>query len=182
MVRITDLRNEELGINLPQMVFERRADDLLDFATIRISEKTVWQAIERTDIPYEDWIAYKNPGELTLNLAIEPKCGYPIDELKLANDIRTNIMRHEIDAFATSPVHQDAIRTTRMDVKVTLLPVGTFARYIAYKKAEGSDIAHLKPPHVNPPPKILSLLLHNPEIVIDLESVSSNREVQVPVR
>ncbi len=50
MVRITSLRNEKLGIDIPQMVFERRADDLLDFVVIRLTEKTIWQAIENTGI------------------------------------------------------------------------------------------------------------------------------------
>jgi len=44
-------------------------------------------------------------------------------------------------------------------VEVTLLPKGTFANYTAQRQAEGADLAHLKPPHINPPGKVLSLLL-----------------------
>ena len=75
MVKITSLRNEKLGIEIPQMVFERRADGLIDFVFIRLTEKTIWQAIERTGIAYEDWIAYKEPGEPVLRLFIELKDG-----------------------------------------------------------------------------------------------------------
>jgi len=48
-------------------------------------------------------------------------------------------------------------------VKVTLLPLGAFANYIAQRQVEGADLAHLKPPHVNPSEKVLSLLLGRPE-------------------
>ena len=75
MVRITSLRNEKLGIDTPQMVFERRADDLLNFGVIRLSEKSIWHAIESAGIPYEDWVACKEPGEQVLDLYIELKNG-----------------------------------------------------------------------------------------------------------
>jgi hypothetical protein len=44
---------------------------------------------------------------------------------------------------------------------VTLLPKGSFAAFTAQKQAEGADLAHLKPPHVNPSAKVLSLLTAN---------------------
>ncbi|MFC1995932.1 GH3 auxin-responsive promoter family protein [Chloroflexota bacterium] len=45
MVRITSLRNEKLGIDIPQMIFEGRADAIIDFDVIRLTEKVIWQAI-----------------------------------------------------------------------------------------------------------------------------------------
>jgi len=47
IVRITSLRNEELNIDIPQMVFYSRADDVLDFTYTSFTESTVWQAIEK---------------------------------------------------------------------------------------------------------------------------------------
>jgi len=44
-------------------------------------------------------------------------------------------------------------------VKVTLMPHGTFAGYTAARRALGAEMAHLKPPHVNPSEEVLSLLL-----------------------
>ena len=81
MIRITSLRNEKLGIATPQMVFERRADDLLDFVFIRLTEKTIWQAIENTGIPYEDWTVYKLESRYyvcLLNLKTGTKAAMPI--------------------------------------------------------------------------------------------------------
>ena len=50
MVRITSLRNEKLGIEIPQMAFERRVDDFLDFYVVNFTERSIWQAIESTGV------------------------------------------------------------------------------------------------------------------------------------
>ena len=44
-------------------------------------------------------------------------------------------------------------------LKITFLPTGAFSNYTALRQAEGADLAQLKPPHINPSEKILSLLL-----------------------
>ena len=158
MIRITSLRNNNLNIGIPQMAFERRADDLLDFATIRLSEKAIWKAIEGSGLPYQDWVAYKSPGDLTLNLLIEPAGDRQINEKELENTIYHQIIKGEIEAFA-SQAHQDAIKASKLEIKIKILPRGSFADYTAQKKVEGAELAHLKPPHINPPPQVLSRLL-----------------------
>ncbi len=161
MIRIVSLRNEATGVNLPQMVFERRADDLLDFESIRLSEKVIWQAIEKSGLPYEDWVAYKKPGESTLNLLIEPKSGSRIDESDLSKILLTNILDESSSASFSPQRNRDVFTAPALEIKLSLLPHGTFARYVASRRSEGADIAHLKPPHVNPSPKILELLREN---------------------
>jgi hypothetical protein len=52
MIRITELKNDRLSIRLPQIAFERRADDLIDLGFMRLTERVIWQAIENTGIPY----------------------------------------------------------------------------------------------------------------------------------
>jgi len=163
MVKITSLRNEKLGINTPQMVFERRADDLIDFIFIRLTEKTIWQAIEKTGIPYEDWTAYKEPGKPVLKLLIELKGGDSISEADVAVSVHEQIMKADTDTYSTSQVHDDLADMINFKVDVTLLPRGAFASYIVQRQAEGADLAHLKPPHVNPSEEVLSLLLGRPE-------------------
>jgi hypothetical protein len=164
MIRITSLRNDNLGINLPQMVFERRADDLLDFNVIRLTEKSIWQAIDRTGIPYEDWVAFKSPGEMVLNVLIEIKDKYKIDASVVEKAIYNQILKLDVDSFTTSNVHNDVLNMIKIKINVTLLPPGSFVRYKEQKKAEGADIAHLKPPHINPSIKILTTLLAETEI------------------
>lgn len=162
MVRITSRRNDNLGIKLPQMVFERRADDLLDFVVIRLTEKSIWQAIENTGIPYQDWAATKQPGEPVLNLYIEPKGGYRTSQEAVARAVYDQITRPSHDSYTTSVAHDDLSHMINFRVKVTLLPRGAFAGYTAQRQAEGADLAHLKPPHINPPERVLARLLARP--------------------
>ena len=166
MVRITSLRNEKLGIELPQMAFERRADDLLDFVFIRLTEKTIWQAIENTSIAYEDWTAYKKEGAPVLSLFIELKDGYAGSEADVAAAVREQIIKSDNSNKDTeSLIRDDFARMIDFKVEINLLPQGAFAHYIAQRRAEGADLAHLKPPHINPSDKVLSLLLARPEEV-----------------
>jgi len=163
MVRITSLRDEKLGIDIPQMVFERRADDLIDFNVIRLTEKLIWQALEKTGIAYEDWTAYKEPGQQVLQLFLELKGGYQNSEENIADAVYEQVTKPDNDEFTLSAVHDDAMDMLGFSVKVHLLPRGTFADYTAQRQAEGADLAHLKPPHVNPSDEVLSHLLGRPE-------------------
>ena len=169
MVRITSLRNEELGIAIPQMVFDRRADDLLDFVTIRLTEKSIWQAIENAGIAYEDWTARKKVGEPALELFIELKDGYQASEADIAAAVYEQIMNSNNDSYTTSPVHEDLTDMINFRVEATLLPSGAFANYTSQRQAEGADLAHLKPPHINPSDKVLSLLLAKPEVAPEVK-------------
>jgi len=166
MIRITSLRNEKLGIDMPQMVFERRADDLLDFVFIRLTEKTIWQAIENTGIPYEDWTAYKKEGEPVLSLAIELKDGYQGSEAEVTAVVREQIIKSDSSHKDTEFLIRDEFATMiDFKVEINLLPQGAFANFTAQRRAEGVDLAHLKPPHINPSEKVLSLLMTKPEEV-----------------
>ncbi len=51
-------------------------------------------------------------------------------------------------------------------VKVTFLPQVTFARFTAQRQAEGADLAHIKPPHVNPSEKVIAMLTAETEETI----------------
>jgi hypothetical protein len=159
VVKITSLSNEELGIDIPQMVFERRVGDMLDFGVTRLTEKTIWQAIENTGVPYEDWVARKEVGEnMTLHLFIELRDAMA-DEANIAAEVEEQIKR--LDSSFTS-FHGDFGGYIDFDVKVTLLSKGTFVNYTTHMQAEGADLAHLKPPHINPSDKVLSFLLGRP--------------------
>ena len=160
MVRITALRNEKLGIDIPQMVFERRADDLIDLGPIRLTEKVIWQAIESTTIPYADWAARKEIiGErAVLRLFLELNNNYVASEKGVATAVYEQIKKLDDGLI----IHQDLATIERLvdfkPIEVTLLPEGAFANYMAQRMAEGADLAHIKPPHINPSEKELSLL------------------------
>jgi hypothetical protein len=166
MVRITALRNDKLGIAVPQMVFERRVDDLLNFMVVRLTEKEIWQAIENSGIVYEDWTAYKVPGKPILRVLIEPKDHYHGNETDMATAIHDHVLKSNNGSSRITGVLDDLTDMIDFEVDVKLLPRGTYAKYKAQKQAIGADLAHLKPPHVNPSNEVLSLLSEEIEEIV----------------
>jgi hypothetical protein len=181
MIRITSLRNETLGVDIPQMVFERRADDLLDFAAIRLNEKAIWQAIERTGVPYEDWVAYKKPGEMVLNILLETGDGYIINKPEFEKVLYEQILMTDGEVYASLKEQDDLNNMIKFRMNLTLLPKGSFTRYSAEKKAEGADLAHLKPPHINPSQKVLESLLGTTAAPVEITTKVPVKPENVPV-
>jgi hypothetical protein len=157
MIKITSLSNDRLGIALPQMAFERRADDIIDFVFVRITEKSIWQAIEKSGVPYDDWVAYRKVGEAELEIFIEPKGSETINETQLSQMIYEELTK--VDKEAETLIPGEYADMVGFKVNIITLPKGTFSRYTAQKQAEGADLAHIKPPHINPPEKVLKILL-----------------------
>ncbi|MBN2186427.1 MAG: GH3 auxin-responsive promoter family protein [Dehalococcoidia bacterium] len=154
LIRIVALEDKETGIKLPQMVFESRADDLIDIAGFdRLDEKTIWQAIANTGIKHEEWSARKEyeKDESIVHLYIELR-----EEIEAAQVER--LIHKELARI--NPDHRDlegmlGIRPLR----VSLLPPGSFQRYYEKKKASGAELAHLKPPHMNASDTIIQELI-----------------------
>jgi phenylacetate-coenzyme A ligase PaaK-like adenylate-forming protein len=154
LIQIVTLRDNEAGIDTPQMVFKSRADDIIDLASFtRLDERTIWQAINNTGVQYKDWTIRKEyiENQPILHLYIEMK--QEMDKDKLGSLVH--------DALATiDPSYNDMDTMLELKpVKVTLLSPGTFERYYLEKQAEGVDLAYLKPPHVNPRDSMIELLL-----------------------
>ena len=162
MVRIVALRNEKLGIDIPQMIFERRADDLIDIAGFtRLTERVIWQGIENTGIPYEDWAVRKEViGETpVLRVYVEVKTDCAASESAIAAKVHDELKKLDSD-------YADLESILGVNpVKVSLLPEGAFKAFMAQRQAEGADLAHIKPPHMNPSDKVLSLLTAEVEAV-----------------
>ena len=155
LVQITALRNEALGIDLPQMVFYAREDDLIDIAGFtRLTEKTVWQAVENSGISYEGWTVRLEKGEKPrLHLYLE-----------------ANGNGHRSPADVATAVHQELkkVDSDYADLEimlgltplwVTLLPSGTFRRYKAKQRVAGAEAVQERPPHLNPPEDVLRSLM-----------------------
>ena len=166
MVRITSLRNDKLGIALPQMVFERRADDLIDLGFMRLTEKVIWQAVENSNIPYTDWAARKEivNNKPVLHLYLELKDNYIASEGGVATAVYEQIKNLD-DGFIYRDLASIEKSADSKPLEVTLLPEGAFANYKAQRQAEGAELVHLKPPHINPSDKVLSLLVAGVEAV-----------------
>jgi len=173
MVRITSLQNNKLGIDIPQMAFESRADDLIDLAGFtRLTEKIIWQAIENSGVSYEDWTARKEVRETpVLHLYLESKDDYITSGSQVATAIHEQLSKLDSDYAALEAM------LGLKPLEVTLLPKGAFPNYISQRRAEGADLAHLKPPHINPSDRILSLLGVGVEVIPTVKRVT---EVEAP--
>ncbi|MDM7998743.1 MAG: GH3 auxin-responsive promoter family protein [Dehalococcoidia bacterium] len=166
MIRIVSLRNEQSRINLPQMVFYGRADYVIDIAGLgRLTERIIWEALENTTVPYVDWTARKEIIEdrAVLHLYLEPRHVDGLAEQDLARAFARELQKLE-KQYHHNPYNiydsdsGAAVEANLRQIEVTLLPQGAFANYIARRQAEGADLGHLKPPHINATDQTLAML------------------------
>lgn len=155
LVRFLYLRDEETGIDLPGMVFAGRSDALIDLAgfTGLMDEAMIGRAVHGTGIDYTDWSARKEAGEqgAFVHLYVESNDGATAQVFRQA--VHTQLQ-------ALNPFYADL--TSMLEVhplEVTLLSPGTFREYFLERQAAGADLAHLKPPRMNPPDRIVSDLV-----------------------
>jgi len=155
VIRITSLRNENLDVDIPQMVFASRIDGVIDIeGFVHLEEGTLWQAIEDTGLDYHEWVVRQEEGKKPrIHLYIEPKNGKEIDTDRAATAISSNL-RDKTPFYAVLEDARDVV------LEVTVLPSGAFQCYIAKQRAAGADLAHLKPPHMNPTDDIVDFLLN----------------------
>lgn len=164
MVRIISLRNDTLGVHTPQMLFERRADELVDiFGVGHLSERLVWQAIENTGVPYVEWTGRKEAIDQkpTLHIYLELKPDYIASEEATAAAIHAELQKlddiHNFNLYKFA--YGDSVRLLELKpIKVSFLPPGTFSTYVNQRQAEGAELGHLKPPHINPSDRVMDAL------------------------
>ncbi len=156
VVRITSLRNEELNIDIPQMVFESRVDDVIDLAGFtRLTEKVVWQAIEETNLDYQDWTIRKEAKEKpVLHLYLELRDRNGLDKAQVTAAVDEQLRKLDNDYASL----EDMLKLHPLEV--TLLPSGAFREYMLRQQQAGADLAHLKLPHMNPSDRMLDILLN----------------------
>ncbi len=176
IVRITSLRNEKLNIDIPQMVFYSRADDRIDISGFgRLTEKVIWEAIENSGILYKDWTARKETvGDMAiLHLYLELEDDYVASEEGVAAAVYSELQKLDsIYHYNVYSAYSDPETMLGLKpIKVTFIPRGAFARYISQRQAEGADLGTIKPPHINPSDKVLSLL-GAPKVVVEAAPVT----------
>jgi len=181
VVRITSLRNEAAGIDIPQMVFERRADDLIDIAGFgRLTERVIWEAIETSGVPYIDWTARKElVGEqAVLHVYIEP-ARFPAPSesafaAALYRQFRELDKRYNFNIYSIFGEEEEP--PADLPLRISYLPAGAFSRYILRRQNEGADLGHLKPPHINPSDAVIANLA---EPAVEVERVTAEAKEKV---
>jgi hypothetical protein len=154
LVEIVSMEDPEIGVALPQMVFHARADGVIDVGGFtRLTEKAMWQAIEESEIPYVEWTMRKEylEGRPTLHLYVELVDGHRPAEVqtRVSNKLRDQ-----------DPGYGDLETMLGLEpLVVTKLSAGAFTRYQQTMREAGADLAHIKPPRVNPTNEVINRLL-----------------------
>jgi hypothetical protein len=159
IIKVIAIKDDQAGINLPQIAFQRRVGEVINLGgLVNLDEKVVWQAIANTGIGYTEWAACKeyDQNQSFLRLYIELK------EEKETSDVEAMI--DEQLTLVDTDYKDIHSYLSIQPVRVTLLSPGTFQRYTEEKIAEGADLAHLKPAHMNPPEPMVQRLLQLSEV------------------
>ena len=155
LIRVISRSNKELNIGLPQIKFHSRVNDVIDLAGFtRLTEKTLWQALEQCQIKYTDWMVRKERGETSpiLHFYIELVDSH-YDEGKITTEIHENLKK-------LHSAYQDLEEMVGIKpVRITVLAPGTFKSYTGERIASGADLAHYKPPRMNPPDQAIAKVL-----------------------
>jgi len=159
LIKIITIKDEEAGINLPQISFQRRVGEVISLAGLaQLDEKTIWQAIANTGVKYSDWIAIKeyDQNQTFLRLYLELK--EEIDTAEVASMVDEQLKVIDTD-------YKDIHTYLNLQpVRITLLSHGTFRRYIDEKRKQGADLAHIKPAHINASEMAIQRLLELSEV------------------
>jgi GH3 auxin-responsive promoter len=156
LFEVISLGDEELGSPLPQLRFYSRADDVIDLGNlVRLTEKDIWGAIEATGVKYQDWTARKefNSEDVSLHIYLEPK---PFENVTV-EDYRHQLAL-ELSKLSSEFGGLDEILGSN-PIQISLLKPGSFEAYMKQKQQEGADLAHIKPPHMQPSDQVMKRLL-----------------------
>ena len=156
LFEVVAMKDEELDINLPQMNYYARASDVINLANFAfLTEKDIWLSLENSGIEYNEWIARKviedDKSYLHLFVEVDPK--NKLDEAEVRDMVSESLSKINKDI-------KDMKEMLAYDpLKLNLLNPGAFASYMAYQQSQGADLAHTKPPHMNPTKEQLGILI-----------------------
>jgi hypothetical protein len=144
LVRITGLADEEAGIGLPQMVFETRADDLIDIAGFtRVCEKTISQAVASSGVNCEEWLARKDTKEGKPVLHVYMELSGDGSQSELCSRLHNELKK------ADSGYHDLAEMMEIQPLRLTLLKRGSFKNLARARYQAGFELAQQRPPRMN---------------------------------
>jgi hypothetical protein len=156
LFEVVAVRDEELGIDLPQVRFYSRDSDVINIAGFAlITEKDIWYALEKTEIDYHEWVARREviDGKPYLHIFIELNDIHGVDTNKTVTQLNSALRKVNTDYINLEEM------LGYMALKVSLLNPGAFGLYMEYQQSHGADLAHTKPPHMKPTTEQLKRLL-----------------------
>jgi len=155
MIKITARRNESLDIDIPQMVYHSRVDDMIDIAGFtRLTESVIWKALENSGVDYEDWTVRKELRDKPiLHLYLEPRVNNHLRAEQITDLV------HEALVKLDKPYSELEVFLGLKPLMVTLVAHGAFDQYMRQQLATGVELGRMKVSHINPSDKVLESLL-----------------------
>jgi len=154
MIKITALRNDKLDIDIPQMEYHSRVDDMIDICGFtRLTESVIWKALEKSGIPYEDWTARKElKSKPVLQIYVEMKGNGHLKPEEIAEKV------HQQLVILDKPYSELESYLGLKPLEVTLVPEGAFSRYMLNQMKAGVELGRVKVSHLNPPDSVIEFL------------------------
>jgi hypothetical protein len=156
LFEVIAMEDKELGIKLPQFSYYARSSDVINLANFAfLTEKDIWLSLEDAGVEYNEWIARKviEDGKSYLHLFVEVSSDNHLDEDNFKELVSKSLAKTNHDI-------QDMKDMLGYDpLKLNLLNTGAFKSYMDYMQSQGADLAHTKPPHMNPTKEQLGVLI-----------------------
>jgi hypothetical protein len=157
MFTVESIGDAEINVALPQFRFYSRGDDMIDLSNmVRFTEKSIWQAINKSNIDYVDWTAKKEieDGKPILHLYIEFKKPDHLPMEEVHRWVEDNIRAIQPDYAGVEEIMGNH------NLKISALPCGAFEHYMQSQHAAGADLAHIKPPRMQPKEHLFEKLIN----------------------
>jgi hypothetical protein len=155
IIRVLGNSDIEAKINLPQISFENRTEDVIDIAGFtRLTERTILQSLINTKLQLKDWLAIKEiskkEGEAFLHIYIE-MIDNSLSEPNI-EDLVHNALK-ELDHDYRD--YEQMIG--KKPLKVTLVPSGTFSKFKKFIQSNVDEPISI--PHMNPSTTLMNKFL-----------------------
>ncbi len=154
MVMITSLGDDEADVRLPHMLFKGRVDSLIDLGGFtRLSERTIWLALEDAQVDYENWMARKEMAEEHPVLHLYISSEGEVDQESVRQRLHAGLKKYD----TTYADLEDMLGWKPL--RVTLLPLGVFNKWQEERVAAGADPAFVKDQRMQPPDYAIKRIL-----------------------
>lgn len=161
LVTFIAVRNDELDIDLPQMIFSARADGFIDLAGFtRLTEKVIEQAVEQAGLVCRHWLARREGADIPcLHLYLEQEQVNGTHQGVNASEITARV--HEELKRLDSPYADLEEMLHLKPLKMTFLPQGSFEEYARQQGYGEDDPRLIRLTRLNAPDSVIESLMDN---------------------
>lgn len=158
IIKVLSNSDTEIKINLPQISFENRTEDVIDIASFtRLTERTILQSFINAEIQFKNWVAIKEISKKER----EPFVHIYIEMLD--NSLNESYIE-ELVHNAIKELDHDYKDYEKMlgkkPLKISFAPIGTFSKLKNFIKENNLNRSEpFSIPHMNPPAILMNKLM-----------------------